>query len=237
MEKKEQKYWDKKKELRRSMPEILRDNFITEIFGKDEKYPDETLIQKINRKLYQYKEIKMICKKTHIPGFVYCIILLVCLLTILVGYFQNYLTILIATLYPLYTSFKTLQFRIGEEKSDGTTYDELDERKDIIQWLNYWIIFSIFINIESIFGSLMKKIPLYFFAKIVFLLLCFLPQYQLSGWLYNKIVRKIFWKCEGKVMDIAHTFVEKLKARSNEKKNKNKFNNKTKGDEFFKKEY
>lgn len=227
-------YWKSRKKLSRSMKEMLSNNILTELYG-DEKDKGLSIIERINKKLYQYKEIKMFCKKTHIPGFYYLCVLFICLLIILFGYCQNVLTILIATIYPLYMSFKTLQFRLGEEKEDGGIYDENDERKDRIQWLSYWVIFSIFINFESIFSSVLKKIPLYFFAKIVFLLLCFLPNYELSSWLYNKFVRKLFVKYEDKVVGVAASFIAKLKAKAEESDRKKKI--KTKGDSYFSKKY
>lgn len=218
MKDKNKGYWQKSEKLRNSMPDMLSKDLKTELYGYEDESQDETIIQRINRKLYQYKEIKLLCKKTHIQGFYYLIILIICLIFILIGYCGHYLTIIIGTLYPLYMSFKTLHFRIGEEKSDGTRYDEYDERNDIIQWLSYWIIFSIFIDLESAIGHILKKVPLYFFAKIVFLLLCYLPQYQLAEWLYIKIVRKIFSKYEERVTNIAKEFIRKLTAET--KKNK-----------------
>ena len=108
------------------------------------------------------------------------------------GFFDNYITIILATFYPLYMSFKALQFRIGEEKPDGTIFNDQDEHDYIIRWLCYWICYSVLINIESVFGNILKKVPLYFFFKIIFLLLCFMPHCQFSSHIYDNYIKKIF---------------------------------------------
>ena len=206
-------YWAKTEKLRQSMPELVNKNLLQELYEEDPEHPEETFKDRINRLLYKYKEIKLLCKKTHIEGFYYAIFLLFALILILVGYFDSSLTILLATVYPLYMSFKTLQFRIGEEKADGGIYDEEDERENIVQWLSYWIFYTIFINLESFFGTILKRVPLYFFFKIIFLLLCFLPQYQLASVIYNKYVKILFAKYENKIVDyfskVAEKFTEK----------------------------
>ena len=156
-------YWAKSEKLRQSMPEIVNTKFLQELYGEDPEHPEYTIKDKINKYLYQYKEIKTFCKMTHIEGFYYAILIFIALGFIFVGYFDSSLTIIIATFYPLYMSFKTLQFRIGEEKADGGIYDEEDEKQNTIQWLIYWVFYSVFINLEGFFGSILKKIPFYFY--------------------------------------------------------------------------
>ena len=147
---------------------------------------------------------------THIEGFYYAILIFIALGFIFVGYFDSSLTIIIATFYPLYMSFKTLQFRIGEEKEDGGIYDEEDEKQNTIQWLIYWVFYSVFINLEGFFGSLLKKVPFYFFFKVVFLLMCFLPQYQLANVIYTKYIRVWFIKYENIIVDYFKKIAEKF---------------------------
>ena len=172
-------YWKKTENLRSSMPDFFINNVFAPL-DDEPNTPKKSLSEQINDRLMKYKEFKTLYKKTHIRPVYFFYILVVCLLFIVVGFFDKYLTILIATVYPLYISLKTLQSKIGEEKADGGIYDEEDKKKDVTQWLSYWVVYSLFINFESIFGFVLKYIPFYFFIKVIFLLFCFLPQYQLA---------------------------------------------------------
>ena len=72
-------------------------------------------------------------------------ILLVCF--ILIGYFSTKLTIIIATFYPLFMTFKLL--KDVEDIND-------EKRKEIIHWLKYWIFFCVFLIFECFFGVFLK---------------------------------------------------------------------------------
>ena len=196
-------YWKKTEDLRSSMPDFFRNNVFAPL-DDDPNTPKKSLSEQINDRLMKYKEFKTLYKKTHIRPVYFFYILVVCLLFIVVGFFDKYLTILIATVYPLYISLKTLQSKIGEEKADGGIYDEEDKKKDVTQWLSYWVVYSFFINFESIFGFVLKYIPFYFFIKVIFLLFCFLPQYQLAWWLYDHCIRKLFNKYESHIINFSN---------------------------------
>ena len=196
-------YWKKTENLRSSMPDFFRNNVFASL-DDDPTKPKKSLSEQINDRLMKYKEFKAVYKKTHIRPVYFFYILVVCLLFIVVGFFDKYLTILIATVYPLYISRKTLQSKIGEEKADGGIYDEEDKKKDVTQWLSYWVVYSVFINFESIFGFVLKYIPFYFFIKVIFLLFCFLPQYQLAWWLYDHCIRTLFNKYESHIINFSN---------------------------------
>lgn len=49
----------------------------------------------------------------------------------------------------------------------------------------------------------------------MFLLLCFLPQYQLASWIYNHFIGKLFNKYEKKVVNLSQKFVASIKANPN----------------------
>ena len=53
-----------------------------------------------------------------------------------------------------------------------------------------------FNNLESIFGLFFQVIPMYFFFKIIFLLVLFLPQYNGASYIYEKILKDLFSKYE-----------------------------------------
>ena len=54
------------------------------------------------------------------------------------------------------------------------------------------LLYAFVNNNELIFGLLVDKIPLYKLFKFIFLLLCFLPQVQLSVIIYNYITSKLY---------------------------------------------
>jgi hypothetical protein len=235
---------EKTRKMRGSMPEILTKGLLLDLYDEDKENPELTFRQRFNKKMNQYKEIKTFCKLTHIEPFFYSIIISILLIFVIVGFFDNYITIILATFYPLYMSFKALKFKIGEEKPDGTIYDDEDEKNDIIRWLCYWICYSVLINIESIFRSLLKKVPLYFFFKIVFLLLCFLPHCQFSSYVYDNYIKRFFAKYEKKIVDVSSTIVRKFTEKDDEeeekrailKMNKSMIDIRRKKDEDFEKE-
>jgi len=152
---------------------------------KKEKYfePD-TLLVKINTFLIQYKIINKICRKLSIDPIYILIALLIPIIILLFKYFTFTIT-LIALIYPLYMSFKTLQKKsfIVESEDVETT-----------RWLSYWLIYAFINNIECIFWKFLEKIKIYNLVKFIFLILCFVPKVQLSVYIYNFITAKIFDK-------------------------------------------
>ena len=152
---------------------------------KKEKYfePD-TLLVKINTFLIQYKIINKICRKLSIDPIYILIALLIPIIILLFKYFTFTIT-LIALIYPLYMSFKTLQKKsfIVESEDVETT-----------RWLSYWLIYAFINNIECIFWKYLEKIKIYNLIKFIFLILCFVPKVQLSVYIYNFITAKIFDK-------------------------------------------
>ena len=179
------KYFEKTEGLRQSMQEIIP-AFYKEFQDLEE---GETYIDRINKKLLSYQEIKYIYKKTRIKPFYYLILLIFAFSFILVGYFDKYLTLIIATIYPLFMTFKVLQLL--------QYYEELDPPKQnqvktlLIHWLKYWVFYCAFLNFESLFGYLFKKF--YFLFKIIILLSCFPVNSKLTIWIYNTslgLVRK-----------------------------------------------
>ena len=85
------------------------------------------------------------------------------------------------TLYPAYWSIKVI---------------ENNESDMDIQWLTYWVVFAIFTFIDVFSGFILRFFPFYFFAKILFLLWLFLPNFQGATTLYNYFVVKIFKRFE-----------------------------------------
>ena len=187
-------YWEKTKNVRQSMPEIMP------AFSKDflELKEGETYIDKINKKLLGYQEVKYVYKKTRIKPFYYLIFIIMALSFILIGYFDKYLTLILATIYPLFMTFKALQY-----------YDETDiqSRTEVIHWLKYWIFYCVFLNFESLFGYFFRRV--YFFFKIIFLLNCFPINSRLTIWIYNTCL-EIVRKYEKKIVDFCKTVYQHI---------------------------
>ena len=76
---------EKTRNLRQSMEEIIP-QFVKEFKGLEE---GETYIDRINKKLLSYQEIKYVYKKTRIKPFYYLIFLVLAFGFILVGYFDK----------------------------------------------------------------------------------------------------------------------------------------------------
>ena len=166
-------YFQKTEKYRQSM-----DNILPEIF-KDPDVMDvkenKTIIDKINIKLMEINEIKYICKKTKIKPFYYLILLAIVFFFILIGYFSTKLTIVVATFYPLFMTFKLLK--------DIEDIDE-EKKREILHWLKYWIFFCVFLLFECFFGIFLKK-KIYFIFKVIFLISCFPLDSRLTNWIYN----------------------------------------------------
>ena len=192
------KYWEKKThELRQSMPEIRT-------ISIDEEEEGESYISKINRYLNQYDEIKQFCRRTKIKPFYYLVFLFFSFCFILIGYFDKYLTLILATIYPLFMTFKSLKY-----------YDVEDEenRIEVIHWLRYWIFYSVFINIESLFGNFFKRI--YFIFKIIILLNCFPINSKLTIIIYQAC-ENIYLKYESFIKSFFQNVYDHLTETKNE---------------------
>ena len=75
---------------------------------------------------------------------------------------------------------------------------------------NIRVCFSVFLNVESIFGYFLKNLPLYFFGKVIFLLICYLPQYNGAKWIYENLIKDIFHKYEKTLYNYTVQIKQKL---------------------------
>ena len=144
--------------------------------------PSDGVFLKLNNALLEYKIINKICIKLNIDPIYILLICLIPIIILLFTYFTFTCT-MIAIIYPLYKSFKTLH-----KKSFNTE----SEDAETIKWLSYWLVYAFINNTECIFWKFLEKIKYYNLMKFIFLILCFLPQIQLSVIIYNYITSQIF---------------------------------------------
>jgi receptor expression-enhancing protein 5/6 len=173
------KNFDNSKKLRVSQPEMKKKKEFTNKYMKA-----DTLVQKINKYLADYRIVNKICDKLKIDPIY---ILIVCLIPVVILLFKYFTitTTMIALIYPLYKSFKTLQKKsFNQEKEDAET----------TRWLSYWLIYAFINNSECIFWKFFEKIKIYNLIKFIFLILCFIPKIKLSLLIYNFFTSKIYDK-------------------------------------------
>ena len=152
---------------------------------------NSSIVERINVNLAKNKTILKICMKIKIEPIYLLLIILIPILILLLTFF-NFTTKIITTLYPLYMSFKTLQYQVNKSKKNGKLYKKEDEDNDTTQWLSYWLFYSFVNNSECILGSLIDKIPLYKLIKFILLLSCFIPQIQTNVIIYTYFTGKLY---------------------------------------------
>ena len=194
--------------LRQSQPEMKKKKeFINKYMKGD------GVVEKINKYLADYRIINKICTKTKLDPIYLLIISLIPVVFLLFKYF-TITTTMIALIYPLYKSFKILH-----KKSYGLDSEEAEATK----WLSYWLIYAFINNTECIFWKYLEKIQIYTLLKFIFLILCFVPQVQLSVLIYNFLTSKIYDKYGEKLEKNTVEFFRKIfGGKKSEKNEENK---------------
>ena len=134
------------KKLRVSQPDMKKKKPFVNKYMKE-----DTLVQKINKYLADYRIINKICEKLKIDPIYIVIVCLIPVVFLLFKYF-TITTTLIALIYPLYKSFKTLQKKqINKEAEDAET----------TRWLSYWLMYAFINNSECIYWKFFEKNKIY----------------------------------------------------------------------------
>lgn len=142
--------------------------------------------------------MKAIEQKTGIKGYIVLSALALSIIFVSFNIFENVITNLVGTVYPAFCTMRCIQIR-GDEK---------------IKWLTYWVIFASFSIIDMFSPIIMKLVPFYFVAKILFLIWLLLPNSNGAHLIYHIFVKRVFTSFEsdidfatGTMMDVATQLV------------------------------
>lgn len=106
------------------------------------------------------------------------------LLFVLLEWGSFIITSLVGFLYPAYMSFKAI---------------ETAETGDDTQWLTYWVVYSFFTVFNDIVIYFFGFIPFYYIFKVAFYIWMFHPRTRGAQILYNKAIKPVLLRYEGKV--------------------------------------
>lgn len=168
--------------------------------------------------LLTIKEVNIFYEKTHIPPQYIFYTLSIILIVIVINYFSKVFTLIVGVIYPVHCSIRVLakfdwydfnykKHKLNEEEEQKKKVNE----KKMKNWLEYWIIFFLFYNLETFFGSFLENIPMYIFYKVVFLAVLFLPWYKGAHYIYHSLLREFFKTYEGILYNFALDLSDKLK--------------------------
>lgn len=217
----------------------IKKQFTSEANDKDYKYKNQkndtkshqkgsnpqNLIDSISQKstssikdwLLTIEEVHYFYDKTHIPPQYIFYIVVTFLTIITINYFSRAFTLVVGVIYPVHRSIHTLiRLNIYDNKKKYKIKEEDEKKKKINQkkmknWLEYWIVFFLFYNIETIFSSFLQKIPMYLFYKVVFLAVLFLPWYRGAHYIYRSYIKEAFRAYEGALYNFSLAVMEKIK--------------------------
>jgi len=99
---------------------------------------------------------------------------------------------------PIYQSFKALR---SKTKAD----DEL--------WLTYWVTYGSLGLFESCIDAVFFWMPLYYIAKIVFLVWCYAPQTRGATVVYERVLGPLFGTLQQEVSEAKAEYRERMEAK------------------------
>jgi hypothetical protein len=168
--------------------------------------------------LLTIKEVNIFYEKTHIPPQYVFYSLSIILTIIIINYFSKAFTLIVGVIYPVHCSIRVMAkfewYDINYKKHKLKEEEEKKRKvnlKKIQNWLEYWIVFFLFYNLETFFGSYLQKIPMYLFYKVIFLAVLFLPWYKGAHYIYRSHLREAFRAYEGIMYDFSLAVMEKIK--------------------------
>ena len=180
---------------------------------KNEIKKELSFYEKVNNKLLEIREIQRIYEKTNIPPFYFLAIIITCLSIIVINLFNKNLSLSLATVYPLFMTFKAIQYY---DKND------LDSKEEVIHWLKYWIFYSFLLNFETWFSYFLKRF--YTICKFFLLLNCFHIESGLLEWIYS-IILSFFIKYEDIIIKYSSDFYRRITDENSDAEDNDNDNN------------
>ena len=149
------------------------------------------------RDIYDY-HIKEIEKKTNIKIKHIYIFLSIAFLFFMIGHFERIFSYIITGYFPIMW-----------------TREDYNKKKDYFwkKWGTYWTIFSVLIYFDIHKREVLKIIPLYFIVKCVFLLMLYLPGFNIAVNIYDAFLKYFIRQIEiyFQNKDASETMINDLK--------------------------
>ena len=224
-------YKEIQKQFKKS-PKVLEEQSKKNTFIRRRKTSIETNPQKLldtisrqstsslNDWLLTIKEFNIFYEKTHIPPKYIFYALTIILTIVIINYFSKIFTLIVGVIYPVHCSIRVMaRFDWYDSNYKKHKLNEEEEKKrksnlkKIQNWLEYWIVFFLFYNLETFFGSFFQKIPMYLFYKVIFLAVLFLPWYKGAHYIYRSFLREVFRAYEGTLYNFFLWLIEIIKEK------------------------
>lgn len=120
------------------------------------------------------KDLSKLMKKSNITVG-YMILTIIFLILVNLSSISCLITDLISTIYPTYMSIKDIETKGSDHKL----------------LLIYWIVFAFFKAVIDEIGKVLFWNPLYYFAKLGFLIYLIAPQTRGAIWLYDEVIMSL----------------------------------------------
>lgn len=123
-------------------------------------------------------------EKTKINPFIVLAGLLGALVAVFYGHYQENISLLVGTVFPMYMSVIAI---------------ESPDKEDDKHWCTYWVVYFSFTFVENYANLALHLIPFYFFIKLAFLVWLFFPSTNGANLIYNYLLVHFWSKYESNI--------------------------------------
>lgn len=185
---------------------------------KEQKILQKRKMKEERKRIKTPKFVRLIQKQTNFPAIYVILTVVACGICVYFGSFEIFFTNFIGIIFPIYWSMRALDTDINSK----------DEEK---QWYTYWLIFLSMLPFDMLFGRIFRHIPLFYFAKYIFLCWMFLPNFYGASYIHDSLIKKKFPQLEvvyridnatGKIRKEFKQFTARLQQKMFEQPNQQK---------------